>query len=74
MRLHENRKETFERVDELGRLRERIVFEKDIVERLISPNGKFSGPLRINLFVGSLSPVSDSTSAVIIDLRKLGKA
>ena len=74
MRLQENRKETFERVDELGRLRERIVFEKEIVERLIPPNGEFSSPLRINLFVGSLSPVSDSTSAVIIDLRKLGKA
>lgn len=42
MRLHENTRETLERVDEFGRLRERIVYEKDIIERLISSsNGMF---------------------------------
>uniref|UniRef100_A0A7E4UV98 Fibronectin n=1 Tax=Panagrellus redivivus TaxID=6233 RepID=A0A7E4UV98_PANRE len=38
MRLHENQRRTLERVDEYGRLRERIVYEKDVIERLISPN------------------------------------
>ena len=49
MRLHENQRRTLERVDEFGRLRERIVYEKDIIERLISPNGKFLARPRVIL-------------------------